>query len=64
MSETDKLIARIRALAERTERSTATISTHLFGNGIRFGEIERGGSLSLRVFERAKERLAELEKAA
>lgn len=64
MTETQRLLARVEALAKRTQRSTSTLSRELFGNGQRYEEIKAGGSLTLTVYQRAVEKLAELEKAA
>lgn len=64
MTETQRLLARVEALAKRTKRSTSTLSRELFGNGQRFDEIKAGGSLTLTVYQRAVDKLSELEKAA
>lgn len=64
MTETQKLLARVEALARRTGKSQSTLSRELFGNGKRFDEIKAGGSLTITVYERAVEKLAELERAA
>lgn len=64
MSDTQELIARINALAERTETSTSTLSRKLFGNGKRLDEIVSGGSITMTTYARALERLSELEAAA
>lgn len=64
MDETQKLLARVEALARATERSTSTLSRELFGNGQRFDEIKAGGSLTMAVFQRAVAKLEELERAS
>lgn len=64
MSETQELIARVKALAEKTGQSTSTLSGKLFGNGMRLAEIEKGGSLTLKTYSNALEKLQELESAA
>lgn len=63
MPDTQQLLKRVRALSERTGASTATLSRKLFGNGQRFDEIERGGSLTLATYERALDRISEMEGA-
>lgn len=64
MTETQKLLARVEVLAQRTDRSLSTLSRELFGNGKRYDEIKAGGSLTLAVYARAIQKLDELEKAA
>ena len=64
MTETQQLLARVEALAERTGKKRSTLSRELFGNGKRFDEIKAGGSLTMATFERAVERLNQLERAA
>lgn len=65
MADITDIIQRARAYAEKKDRSIATISRKLFGNGNRLEEIASGAtSLRLDVLERAAERLAEMEKAA
>lgn len=61
MADTQKLLARVDALASRTGASRSTLSRKLFGNGNRIEEIRAGGSLTLATYERAIRRLAELE---
>ncbi|MEO7384681.1 MAG: hypothetical protein ABIU18_07095, partial [Novosphingobium sp.] len=57
MFETQDLIARIEAIATKTNRSKSTLSRLLFGNGKRIDEIEAGGSITLATYDRALERL-------
>lgn len=64
MTETQTLIARVRALADKTGQSPSTLSGKLFGNGKRLAEIESGGSLTLKTYSAALAKLEELEKAA
>lgn len=61
MDETQKLIARIDALADRTGVQRSTLSRKLFGNGKRIDEIEAGGSLTLTTYRRALDMLDQLE---
>jgi len=63
MDDTQKLIARIDALARRTGASRSTLSRKLFGNGKRFDEIKAGGSLTMATFNRALVTLAALEQS-
>lgn len=61
MDDTQKLIARVDALARRTGASTSTLSRKLFGNGKRFDEIKAGGSLTMTTYHRALDTLCGLE---
>lgn len=61
MANTEHLLKRVRDLAEATGQSTATLSRKLFGNGQRFDEIERGGSLTMTTYERVAGLLSEME---
>ena len=64
MADTQELIARINALALRSNRSKSTLSRLIFGNGKRIDEIEAGGSLTLTTFQRAAEMMDALEQDA
>lgn len=64
MDDTQALIARIDALASRTDASQSTLSRKLFGNGKRLDEIKAGGSLTLATYQRARAMLDEMERAA
>ena len=64
MTETQTLIARVHALAKKMDQSPSTLSGKLFGNGKRLTEIEKGGSLTMKTYAQAIERLEELERAA
>lgn len=55
------MVARINALAERTNRSRSTLSRILFGNGKRIDEIEAGGSITMTTYRRAVEKLDGME---
>lgn len=61
MDDTQQMVARINALAERTSRSRSTLSRILFGNGKRLGEIEAGGSITMTTYRRAVEKLDSME---
>lgn len=63
MDDTQKLIARVDALAHRTGASTSTLSRKLFGNGKRLDEIKSGGSLTMATYHRALATLRDLEAA-
>lgn len=63
MDDTQKLIARVDALARRTGTSTSTLSRKLFGNGKRLDEIKAGGSLTMTTYQRAISTLRDLETA-
>lgn len=63
MDDTQKLIARVDALAQRTGASASTLSRKLFGNGKRLDEIKAGGSLTMTTYHRAVATLRELENA-
>ncbi|WP_395393110.1 hypothetical protein WBP07_18090 [Novosphingobium sp. BL-8A] len=63
MDDTQKLIARVDALAHRTGASTSTLSRKLFGNGKRLDEIRAGGSLTMTTYHRAVSTLRDLENA-
>ncbi|MFT4056731.1 MAG: hypothetical protein QM681_19660 [Novosphingobium sp.] len=62
MDDTQKLIARVDALAHRTGASTSTLSRKLFGNGKRLDEIRAGGSMTMRTYHSALATLAKLER--
>ena len=61
MDDTQKLIARVDALARRSGASPSTLSRKLFGNGKRLGEIKAGGSLTMATYKRAVAKLSDLE---
>jgi len=64
MTETADLIARIKALSEKTGKSTSTLSGELLGSGASFSALEKGRTITLAKYERAKAKLEALEKAA
>jgi len=63
MDDTQKLVARIDALARKTGASRSTLSRKLFGNGKRLDEIKAGGSLTMATYNRAIITLGKLEQA-
>lgn len=64
MSHTQQLIERIRAIAEKRDRATSTISAIVLGSGKTFSELEAGKTITLAKYERALMKLDELERAA
>lgn len=63
MTETQQLIARIKALAEKQGVAPSTIGARVLGGGSIFGNLEAGKTITLAKYERAKVLLAELEQA-
>ena len=63
MDDTQKLVARIDALARKTGASRSTLSRKLFGNGKRLDEIKAGGSLTMATYNRAIIMLSKLEQS-
>jgi len=63
MSETERLIARIHALAQKMGRSPATLSAKVLGGGQVLADLESGRTITLAKYERASAQLAELESA-
>lgn len=64
MSETQKLIARIRALAERRGLAPSTIGARVLGGGAVLSALENGKTITLAKYERAQALLTEMEAAA
>ena len=64
MSETQQLIARIKAFASARGRSASTISAKVLGSGKTLSELEAGKTITLAKYERAIAMLDELERAA
>lgn len=63
MSDIEQFIARAHAYCRQRDVSPSTLSRKLLGNGVRLAELEAGKSLRMDTFERATERLAQLEAA-
>ena len=64
MTETQQLIARIKAVAAATGRAPATISGHVLGSGATLAALEAGKTITLAKYERAMAALSEMEGAA
>lgn len=64
MTETQKLAARIRAMAEKQGVEPSTLSRKLLGSGVRLTEIEAGGSMTMATFARVDADLSAMERAA
>lgn len=64
MEEVHDLVRRARAYAERNNVALSTVSRKLLGNGLRLGELEAGKSLRVDTLIRARETLAQMERAA
>lgn len=64
MTHTQQLIARIKALAEKTDRSPSTLSAALLGGGKVLSELEAGKTITLAKYERVLPLLSEMEAAA
>lgn len=64
MSHTEQLIARIKALAEKTGRSPSTISATLLGGGRVLADLEDGKTITLAKYERVLPLLSEMEAEA
>lgn len=64
MSHTEQLISRIKALAERTGRSSSTLSAQLLGGGRVLADLENGKTITLAKYERVLPTLSELEAEA
>jgi hypothetical protein len=64
MSHTEQLIARIKALAVKTGKSSSTLSASLLGGGRVLAELESGKTITLAKYERVLPILSELEAAA
>lgn len=64
MTETQQLIARIHALAQKTGKAPSTLSAILLGSGKRLSELEEGRTITLAIYERALGKLADMEAAS
>jgi hypothetical protein len=65
MTDVEQFIARALAYCAKAQVSPSTVSRKLLGNGKRLSELKAGqGSLRVDTFQRAKERLDQLERAA
>ncbi len=64
MTETQRLIARIHEMAEKTGKSPSTLSGQLLGNGTILSALEDGKTITLAKYERAMAALDEMDRAA
>lgn len=64
MSETQKLIARIHAMAKRMDKAPSTLSASLLGSGRSLSDLENGRTITLAKYERAMAALDEMERGA
>lgn len=64
MTETERLIARIHALAAKSGKAKTTLSASLLGSGKRLEELEQGKTITLATYERALAKLSDMEAAA
>lgn len=64
MTHTQQLIARIKALAEKMDRSPSTLSAALLGGGNVLSDLEAGKTITLAKYERVLPMLSEMEAAA
>lgn len=64
MTETQRLIARIHAVAKAMDRSPATISAKVLGGGQVLADLESGKTITLAKYERASALLTEMEAPA
>lgn len=63
MTETQKLIARIHAVAGQMNLAPATIGARVLGGGQILSNLEAGKTITLAKYERAMAALAEMESA-
>ena len=64
MTETEQLITRLHALAERMGRAPSTISARVLGGGQVLSDLESGKTITLAKYQRAKVLLDQLEAEA
>ena len=65
MDQTQELVARIKAMAEKQGKAPGTLSRELLGNGNRITELEAGtASITLATYSRACAMLDDMERAA
>lgn len=62
MSETQRLIARINALAEKQGKAPSTLSAQILGGGSILSQLESGKTITLAKYERACALLDEIER--
>ena len=61
MTETQRLIARIKAVAKQHNLANSTVSARVLGSGKSLDALEGGKTITLAKYERANELLAEME---
>lgn len=64
MTETQQLIERIKALAERKGLAPSTIGARVLGGGSILSALESGKTITLAKYERAKALLDDMEQDA
>lgn len=64
MTETQRLIARIHALARQQGLAPATIGERVLGGGQILANLEAGKTITLAKYERAQALLSEMEATA
>lgn len=62
MTETQQLIARIKALAEKQGLAPATVGARVLGGGSILSALESGKTITLAKYERANALLGEIER--
>jgi len=62
MTETQQLIARIKALADKQGLAPATVGAKVLGGGSILAALESGKTITLAKYERAKVLLSEMER--
>lgn len=62
MTETQRLIARIKAQAEKQNIAASTLSARLLGSGATLAALESGKTITLAKFERAMAELDALDR--
>lgn len=62
MSETQRLIARIKARANKDKASASTVAARLLGSGQSLANLENGKTITLAKYERAMAVLDEMDR--
>ena len=62
MTETQRLIARIRSVADLIEKAPATVSGMVLGSGAILSNLENGKTITLAKYERAMTKLDQIER--
>lgn len=61
MTETQQLIARIKALAEKQGLAPSTVGARVLGGGAILSALESGKTITLAKYERANRMLTDME---